>query len=162
MYCDLLDFLHHINFTYIEEKRGTYRSFKYAKITLHKELQLKNGKIFGESTFPFLLCTPQMLVTSCPFDWWWSYFDNFGHFGHSRLQSLTNMWSKALCSEQNTFVRKLTYSILNSQYIWQIQRHALPIHVFQTAQTHLKGRTPRDHSRELVLDEHQVFDVKWF
>ena len=25
-----------------------------------------------------------------------------------------------------------------------------------SAQTHLKGREPKDHSRELVLDEHEV------
>ena len=28
--------------------------------------------------------------------------------------------------------------------------------IFIIPQTHLKGREPKDHSRELVLDEHEV------
>ena len=62
-------------------------------------LEMKNIKYLYGDVISSLYSFPSgYFVLS---NWWWSYLDNFDHFGHSRLQSLTNMWVKALLQWPN-------------------------------------------------------------
>ena len=62
-------------------------------------LEMKNIKYLYGDVISSLYSFPSGYFVL--FNWWWSYLDNFDHFGHSRLQSLTNMWVKALLQWPN-------------------------------------------------------------